>query len=137
MPTELLYLFLTSILLAVMWIPHIIGQVSHFGLLQPEEYVALRDVSAVPNWIKRANRSHVNLVEQFGAFAGLVVVGQLVQVSTALTAGAAAVFFWTRILHAIVMISGFKHFMARTLIFTVAWIALLVYAWQIAAAKLF
>ena len=35
------------------------------------------------------------------------------------------------------MIGGFKHFMARTLIFTIAWIALLVYAWEIAAAKLF
>ena len=77
------------------------------------------------------------MVAHFGAFAGLVVIGQLVQVSTALTAGAAAVFFWARILHAIVMISGFKHLMARTLIFTVGWIALMVYAREIAAAKLF
>ena len=137
MPTELLYLFLTAILLAVMWIPYIAGLVLKFGLLKPEEYVTLRDASAAPNWVKRANRAHVNLVEQFGAFAGLVVVGQLVQVSTALTAGAAAVFFWARILHAIVTISGFKYFMARTLIFTVAWIALMVYAWEIAAAKVF
>ena len=137
MPTELLYLFLTSILLAVMWIPHIIGQVRYFGPLKPDDYVALRDASSAPDWVRRANRAHVNLVEQFGAFAGLVVVGQLVQVSTALTAGAAVVFFWARILHAIVMLGGFKHFMARTLIFTVAWIALLVFAWQIAAAKLF
>ena len=99
-----------------MWIPHIIGQVRHFGQLRAEEYVTLRDVSAAPNWVKRANRAHVNLVEQFGAFAGLVVVGELAQVSTAFTVGAAAVFFWARILHAIVTISGFKHFSARTLI---------------------
>ena len=137
MPTELLYLFLTSILLAVMWIPNIIGQVRHFGSLQPEEYVTLRDVSEAPNWVKRAGRAHGNLVEQFGAFAGLVVVRQLVEVSTALTAGAAAVFFWARIVHAVVMISGFKYFMARTLVFTVAWIALMVYAGQIAAEKIF
>ena len=137
MPTELLYLFLTSILLAVMWIPPIVAQVRHYGNLQQEEYVTLRDTSDAPSWVKRASRAHLNLVEQFGAFAGLVVVGQLAQVSTAATAGAAAVFFWARILHAIVMISGFKYFMARTLIFTVAWIALLVYAWQIAANTLF
>ena len=137
MPTELLYLFLTSILLAVMWIPHVIGLVRYGGTLKPDEYVTLRDASAMPIWVKRADRAHINLVEQFGAFAGLVVVGQFVHVSTALTAGAAAVFFWARILHAIVMISGFKHFMARTLIFTVGWIALVVYAWEIAAAKLF
>ena len=137
MSTELLYLFLASIFLALMWIPHIIVQVRHFGMLQPEDYVALRDFSAAPSLVHRAGRAHANLVEQFGAFAGLVVVGELVQVSTALTAAAAAVFFWIRILHAIVMIAGFKRFMARTLIFTVAWIALLAYAWEIAAAKLF
>ena len=136
MPTELLYLFLTSILLALLWIPHIIGQARFNGPLQPEEYVALRE-PATHDYIKRADRAHINLVEQFGAFAGLVVVAQLVQVSTALTAGAAAVFFWARIAHAIVMLSGFKHFMARTLIFTVAWMTLLVIAWEIAAAKLF
>ena len=88
MPTELLYLFLTSILLSVMWIPAIIAQVRHFGLPQPEDYVTPRDVPSAPNWVRRADRAHVNLVEQFGAFASLVVVGELAQVSTALTAGA-------------------------------------------------
>ena len=92
MPTELLYLFLTSVLLALMWIPHIIGQVRFAGPLQAEEYVTLRE-PATHNYIKRSNRAHVNLVEQFGAFAGLVVIAHLLQVSTELTAGAAAVFF--------------------------------------------
>lgn len=136
MPTELLYLFLTSVLLALMWIPHIIGQVRFAGPLQAEEYVTLRE-PATHNYIKRSNRAHVNLVEQFGAFAGLVVIAHLLQVSIELTAGAAAVFFWARILHAVVMLSGFKQFMARTLIFTVAWLALMVIAWEIAATKLF
>ncbi len=137
MSPELLYLFLTSILLAVMWVPHIIGQVVHGGPLQPDEYVSLRDSSALPHWVKRANRAHINLVEQFGAFAGLIVVAQFVNVSTALTASAAGAFFWLRVLHAIVMISGLKVVMSRTLIFTGAWIALLIIAWEIAAAKLF
>jgi len=137
MSPELLYLFLTSILLAVMWVPHIIGQVVHGGPLQPDEYVSLRDSSALPHWVKRANRAHINLVEQFGAFVGLIVVAQLVDVSTALTASAAGAFFWLRVLHAIVMISGLKVVMSRTLIFTGAWIALLIIAWEIAAAKLF
>ena len=64
MPTELLYLFLTSILLAVMWIPPIVAQVRHFGNLQQEEYVTLRDTSDAPTWVKRASRAHLNLVEQ-------------------------------------------------------------------------
>ena len=136
MSTELFYLFLTSILLAVMWIPHIVGQVRHYGPLQAEEYVTLRG-EPTDLWVKRANRAHINLVEQFGAFAGLVVIAQLVGVSTELTAGAAVAFFWLRIAHAVVMIAGFKHFRTRALIFTAAWIALLVIAWEIAAAKIF
>ena len=137
MSAELFYLFLTSILLTLMWIPHIIGQVKHGGPLQPEEYVKLRDSSELPHWVKRANRAHINLVEQFGAFVGLVVVAHLLQVSTELTALAAAIYLWSRILHAVVMISGIKIAMLRTLIFTASWAALLVIAWEIAAAKLF
>ena len=136
MSTELFYLFLTSILLTLMWIPHIIGQVINYGPLHAEEYVSLRG-EPTHDWVKRANRAHINLVEQFGAFAGLVSVAQLVGVSTELTASAAVAFFWLRVVHAVVMIAGFKHFMARTLIFTAAWIALLVIAWEIAAAKVF
>ena len=136
MSTELLYLFLTSILLAVLWIPHIVGQVRTKGPLEAEEYVTLREPTAV-DAVRRADRAHINLVEQFGPFMGLVVVAHLLQVSTALTAGAAAVFFWARILHALLMLTGFKQFRARTVIFTIAFIALLVIAWEIAAAKLF
>ena len=123
-------------MLAVLWIPHIVGQVRTKGPLQAEEYVTLREPTAVDG-VRRADRAHINLVEQFGPFMGLVVVAHLLQVSTALTAGAAAVFFWARILHALLMLTGFKQFRARTVIFTIAFIALLVIAWEIAAAKLF
>ena len=136
MPTELLYLFLTSILLALLWIPHIAGQVMFGGTLKPEEYVSLREPMD-NNFVKRANRAHVNLVEQFGAFAGLVVVAQFAEVSTSLTADAAVAFFWIRVLHAIVMLTGFRFFMARTVVFTASWMVLLVIAWEIADARLF
>ena len=73
MTTELWYLFLTSVLLTVLWIPHIIGSVQTAGPLTPEEYRIGRHVE-FPHWVRRADRAHINLVEQFGAFAGLVVV---------------------------------------------------------------
>jgi hypothetical protein len=38
---------------------------------------------------------------------------------------------WARIVHAVIMLSGFSKFMARTFSFTVAWLALLVIAWEI------
>ena len=134
MTTELFYLFLTSILLTVLWIPYIIGQVMTGGPLVPDEYVKLRDTENLPDWARRANRMHVNLVEQFGAFAGLIVVAHLAGLSNSATEIAAAVFFWARAAHAVVFLTGFKHMMARTLIFTCAFASLLVLAWQIAIA---
>ena len=131
MTTELWYLYLTSVLVAVLWIPQVVGQVLSKGFLTPDDYRKLRDIDTMPDWVRRANRAHVNLVEQFGAFAGLIVIAHLAKISTDLTVYAAAVFFWARIAHAIVFISGFAQFMARTVIFTVAWLALLVLAWEI------
>jgi uncharacterized MAPEG superfamily protein len=133
MTPEVWYLFLSSVLLAVLWIPHIAGQVWHNGLLRPDEYRTLRDPNAAPDWVRRANRAHVNLVEQFGAFAGLVAVGQFASISTATTAICAAVFFWARLAHAVVMISGTGFVRIRTAIFTVAWATLMVFAWQLFA----
>lgn len=131
MTTELWYLFLTSVLLAVLWIPFIAGQATTVGPLSSEDYKNLRDVDTMQDWIRRANRAHVNLVEQFGAFAGLIVVAHLTNVSTTATATAAAVFFWARIAHAAVMIAGIGVIMLRTLVFLVAWLCLAVIAWEI------
>jgi uncharacterized MAPEG superfamily protein len=132
MTTELFYLFLTTILLAVLWIPHIIGSLRTAGPLTPEEYRTGRNV-AYPHWVRRADRAHVNLVEQYGAFAGLVVIAHLAGVHDAVTVWCAAIFFWARIAHAIIYISGFSRFSARTAAFTIGFLALLVYAWEIFA----
>jgi len=131
MSTELWYLFLSSVLLAVMWIPHIIGQVINAGLLSRDDYKQLRDAKQFPDWVRRSDRAHMNLVEQFGAFAGLVVVAHLIGLSNETTALAAAVFFWARVVHAVVFVSGFSWLMLRTAVFTVSWLAVMVLAWQI------
>ena len=131
MTVELTYLFWTAVLLAVLWIPFIAGQAKTHGLLKPNDYKVLRDPDQNPDWVRRANRAHINLVEQFGPFAALVVVAHLTGVSNGVTVAAVQVFFWARVVHAIVFISGFSQFMARTLIFTVGWLALMVLAWQI------
>ena len=135
--TELVYLFLTTLLLTVLWIPHIIGQITSKGLLSADDYRMLRDNSDLPAWVRCADRAHVNLVEQFGAFAGLVVIAHIAGVSDGVTVAATTVFFWARIIHAVAMIGGYSVINIRTLIFTVSFVSLLVYAWQIAAAKLF
>ncbi len=131
MTTELWYLFLTSVLLALLWIPYIIGQVQVNGLLTPKDYKQLRDSAGLPDWVRRANRAHLNMVEQFGAFAGLVIVAHLAGISTSVTVIAAAVFFFARLVHAVIFIAGVSQFSARTIVFTVGWLALMVFAVQI------
>jgi len=127
MTTELWYLLLTSILLSVLWVPPIIGQVINGGFLIADDYKKLRDYADYPDWVRRANRAHLNLVEQFGAFAGVVLVAHLAGVSDGLTVACAAIFFWARIVHAVVFIAGVTVVMARTVVFTVAWAALIVF----------
>ncbi len=131
MTIELWYLFATSVLLSVLWIPHIIGQVRVNGPLSAVEYRELRDPANAPAWVRRANRAHINLVEQFGAFAGLIVVAHLAGVSTWLTAFCAAAFFWLRIAHAIAQLSGTAFLRIRTVVFTLANLALLIIAFEI------
>ena len=100
------------------------------GPLTPEEYRSGRKAD-LPAWVRRADRAHVNLVEQFGAFAGLVVVAHLAGLTNGTTAVCAAVFFWARIAHAILYLAGIPY--VRTGVFTIGFLALLVFAWQIFA----
>ena len=127
MKSELLYLLLTAILTAVLWIPVVIGYVASRGPLTPATY-RTAPTGALPDWVNRANRAHQNAVENLGPFAAVVLVAQAVGVSTAVTQVSAAVYFYARLAHAVTHISGFGRFRARTVLFTVAWIAFVVFA---------
>jgi uncharacterized MAPEG superfamily protein len=120
MQPELRYLVLTALLVGSLWIPVVIGYASARGRLRPADYV-VAPTSTLPHWVNRANRAHQNAVESFAPFAAAVLVAHAVGVSTTGTVVGAAVFFWARLAHALVHIAGFKHLMARTVIFTVAW----------------
>lgn len=127
MKTELFYLLLTAILTGLLWIPVVIGYVTSRGPLTPAAY-KVAPTSPLPHWVDRANRAHLNAVESFAPFAAVVLIAQTVGVSTPLTAACAATFFYARLAHALVHVSGIGLFRARTVIFTIAWLAFLVFA---------
>ena len=127
MTAELLYLTLAALLTGCLWIPVVVGYVSARGPLTPQDYVEA-PTSALPNWVNRANRAHQNAVENLGPFAAVVLVAHLAGVSTSVTVTAAAVYFWARLAHAVVHIAGFPRFMARTVLFTVGWLAFISFA---------
>ena len=127
MKTELVYLLLTATLTGLLWIPVVAGYVSSRGPLTPATYKTA-STTALPDWVNRANRAHLNAVENFAPFAAVVLIALVTGVSNATTEACAAVYFYARVAHAAVHISGFGQFKARTLIFSVAWAAFIVYA---------
>ena len=127
MKTELFYLLLTAILTGVLWIPVVIGYAKTRGPLKPEDY-KVPSTAPLPHWVVRANRAHLNAVENIGPFAAVVLIANATGISTPTTVACAAIYFYARLLHAIVHISGFSQFMARTILFTVGWLAFIVYA---------
>ena len=78
--------------------------------------------------MNRANRAHLNAVENFAPFAAVVLIAQATGVSSSMTVTCAAIYFYARLAHALIHISGFGLFLARTLVFTVAWLAFITYA---------
>jgi uncharacterized MAPEG superfamily protein len=127
MKTELLYLLLTAILTGLLWIPVVIGYVTSRGPLTPEAY-KVAPTAPLPAWVNRANRAHQNAIENLAPFAAVVLVAQAAGISTPATATCAIVYFYARLAHAVVHLSGFGLFMARTLLFTIGWVAFIVFA---------
>jgi uncharacterized MAPEG superfamily protein len=127
MTIELYYLFLVALLTGVLWIPVVIGYVLSRGTLKPADY-KVAPTSPLPAWVNRANRAQLNAIESIVPFATVVLIANAAGVSTSVTEMSAAVFFYARVAHAVIHISGFSLFMARTVAFTVGWIAFMAFA---------
>jgi len=128
--SECRYLVLTSILTGCLWIPVIVGRVASRGALKPIDY-KVAPTSALPHWVNRANRAHINAVESLGPFAAVVLVAQAFGLSSPTTAIAAAVFFYARVAHAALHVSGFALLRARTVAFTIGWSAFMLFAIEV------
>ena len=129
MSTDLKYLAWTAMLTAALWIPYVVCQVMTNGPLQPNNYVDPALPRPVPVWGQRAHRTYLNAVEVFAPFAALVIVAQLTGKANATTAFLSASFFYLRLAHAIVYWAGLPYL--RTILFTLAFVAVVGIFWQI------
>ena len=127
MTSELFWLVLTAVLAASLWIPYIVG-VNMNPVDAAADFRRPPDLRQFPEWVHRAHRAHLNLIEQGMPFALLVLIAHLAGVSNGWTVGACIAFFWLRALHAAGMIAGFARFPLRPLIFTGGWLCSLVVA---------
>jgi uncharacterized MAPEG superfamily protein len=129
-PTELGILTCLMILAASLWIPYILGVNRHL----PEGVNSFQHPypgDGLPDWVLRANRAHVNLIEQGLPFAVIVLVLHVTGSFNAVTYWATIAFFWLRVAHAVGMITGLAQMPVRPLIFLGGWVCILVLASQL------
>ncbi|MDP6353408.1 MAG: MAPEG family protein [Alphaproteobacteria bacterium] len=127
MTYDLYMLALASGLAAVMWIPYIVSRVQTWGMVDalgyPEEQPDL------PLWAQRAHRAHLNLLENLPHFAALVLIAHVAGVANTATAFGAALFFWARVLQAIVTVAKVPY--VRTAAFAAGFVGEVVIFFQI------
>lgn len=127
MKTELFYLALVAAFTGVLWIPYILDRILVWGLLDAVGYPA--NPKPQSPWAQRLMRAHGNAVENLAVFAALVLTANAMGVSNGAIATAAVVYFWARVVHALVFTLGIPW--VRTLAFVVGFGCQAVVAWQI------
>ena len=127
MKTEVWYLVLVTTFTALLWIPYILDRLMVRGLMDAVGYPD--DPKPQSLWAQRLMKAHANAVENLVVFAALVLAAQVAGVSNGAIATAAMVYFWARMVHALVFTFGIPWL--RTISFTVGWICQIVIAWQL------
>ncbi|MDX1558170.1 MAG: MAPEG family protein [Marinobacter sp.] len=130
MTTELFYLTLTTLLTGVLWIPYILDRIAVRGLGDAVGYPD--NPKPQSPWAQRLMKAHANAVENLVSFAVLVLVANVLQISTEATATASMIFFWMRLAHAVAF--TFKIPLVRTLSFFISFGAQIVFFWTLLTA---
>ena len=112
--TELRLLTYTAFICLLLWVPYVLGVIRTRGLVRAVGYPS-GIADDLPPWAQRAQRAHMNLVENLAPFAALVLVAHVTGVSGGLTLLGAQLFFWSRIVQLLAMFAGIPW--VRTLAF--------------------
>lgn len=121
------YLAAIGIFTALLWLPYILNRLIEWGIsdfLKNYSDNFPNSLQSNTPWAQRAQRAHMNLVETLPAFIAVIVAASLKQTANTIEITClAAVFFYARVLHAIVYISGVPYI--RTPIYLVSWFAII------------
>ena len=127
MKTEILYLTLVVAFTGLMWVPYILDRLAVRGFTDAVGYPESPKPQSA--WAQRLMSAHANACENLVVFAALVLVAEIVGITSATIASACVVYFWARVVHALAY--TFAVPWVRTLSFAVAFFAQAVIAWQI------
>ncbi|GAB5449190.1 MAPEG family protein [Gymnodinialimonas sp.] len=125
LPTELGVLTCLMLLAASLWIPYIVG-VNKYEREGINPFQRPPGYEGLPDWVARAHRAHLNLLEQALPFAVIVLILHIADGFTALTYWTAIAFLGLRLAHAVGMITGFAQMPLRPLIFTAGWVCIVI-----------
>lgn len=131
MTTDMRLLVYTAFICIVMWLPYIVAAIQAHGLKSMAGAYPTPSYESLPQWAQRLHRAHMNLVENIGPFAALVIVAQLTGAANEMTALGARLFFWARLAQIVVHTAGIPW--ARTAAFVVGWIGNIIILVQILA----
>ncbi len=122
MSHELFWLVMTASMTGLMWVPYILDRIMLRGVMGAMANPGPGDKPQSP-WAQRLMAAHLNAVENLVVFAALVLAAQdlNVNVSTPTTAIAAALYFWSRLVHVVVYTLGIP--VLRTLAFVGGFVA--------------
>ena len=87
------------------------------------------DIPTYTGFAGRAKRAHLNMLENMVLFSALVLIAVVAQKTNATTAMGALIFFWARLIYAVIYLLGIPW--ARTLAWFVSVIGMVMVAWPL------
>src|SRR5437899_2344590 len=104
MTTDLVMLTASAVLTGALVLPYGLAM---WTLWPVREVLGNRDAPPpLPPWAERARRAQRNMLENFPHFAALVLVANAAGLANYQTGLGATMFFWARLVHAVVYITG-------------------------------
>lgn len=124
MTPELKWLAASCALTALMWLPYILNLIWVRGLADAMGYP--KNPKPMAAWAERLKKAHYNAVENLVVFGLLVIIAHLAKIHSSVTVTTCATYFWARLTYTVIYTAGIP--VARTLVFAVSWLCILVLA---------
>ncbi len=120
MSRELFWLTMTIALTGLLWVPYILDRWKVRGLMATLDNPKPHDTPQSP-WATRLYFAHTNAVDNLVIFAPLVLILDSLNIATQVTAISCAVYFWSRLAHAVIYAVGLP--VLRTIAFVIGFVA--------------
>lgn len=122
---EAFWLFLSTLAVGLMWLPHILQLILQEGLVAAV-WDPTRETPHKAAWAQRARRAHGNAVENIAVFAPLMLLVLATGATSQATATAAVIFFLARLAHFVSYTFAIPA--VRVIAFLVGWAAMITVA---------